>query len=448
MSYSYDLIAVGAGVAGGAAARAARDGGLKVAVVESDKYGGTCPLRGCNPKKVLLGAAETVARARAMRGRGVRGELTVDWAELQDFKRTFVDDLPGRIEESYVKRGIDALHGTARLTGPNSLEVDGRELTARHIFLGPGSWPRALGVPGEELITLSDAFLDLTALPRRIVFIGGGYISFEFAHMAARAGSEATILHRSAQVLKGYEPELADVIVAASRDAGIAVHTGQAVAGVQRRGEDLVVLTEGGGEYPCDMAVHGAGRTPNVAGLGLDEAGVAVDDKGFILVDEYMRSTSNPAVFAGGDAARTPYALTPASNHEGQVAAHNILNGDTLPVNQAGIPRVVFSVPPLAAIGPTEAEAKENGLDFEVRSGSMAEWLPWERLGESHAAYKILSAPDEGRIIAAHLAGHHAEELANIFALAVRLGLTVRDVQKTIWAYPTSGYYLQYMLPH
>ncbi len=448
MSRQYDLVAVGAGVAGGAAARAARDKGLSVAVVESAEYGGTCPLRGCNPKKVLLAAAETVARARAMQGRGVRGELRVDWAELQRFKQTFVDDLPRRIEESYHKRGIDALHGRARMTGPGSLEVDGERIEARHIFLGPGSWPRPLGVPGEELLTLSDAFLDLTQLPRRIVFIGGGYISFEFAHMAAHAGSEATILHRSAQVLKGYEPELAEVVAAATRDAGVTLRTEAPVTALERRGQDIVVRTANGEEFVCDMAVHGAGRAPNVSGLGLDAGEVRTDASGAILVNEYMQSVSNPAVYAGGDAARTPYALTPSSNHEGAVAAQNIVTGNTLPVNQAGIPRVVFSVPPLAAVGPTEAEARDRGIAYEARSGSMAEWLPWERLGETHAAYKILTAPADGRILAAHLAGHHAEELANLFAMAVRLGLTVDQVQQTVWAYPTSGYYVQYMLPH
>jgi glutathione reductase (NADPH) len=448
MTRRYDLVVVGAGVAGGAAARACRDAGLTVAVVESDRFGGTCPLRGCNPKKVLLGAAEAVARVRGLHGRGLRGEPEVDWAALQAFKAGFVDDMPGRIESAYSRRGIDTLHGHARLTGPRGLEVDGEPVEAGRIFLGPGARPAPLGIPGEELVTLSDAFLDLPALPESIVFIGGGYISFEFAHMVSRAGVRATVLHRGPRVLGGFEPELAEVIVAASRQAGIDVRTNMPVTAVERAPDGgLTVLAGPGGAraFACAMAVHGAGRAPALEGLGLEAAGVAVGPRG-ILVNEYMQSTSNPAVYAGGDAASTPFALTPSSNNEGLVAAHNMLHGNSLSVDQAGIPRVVFSVPPLAAVGPTEAEARAHGLDVAVHQGDMNDWLPWQRLGEEHTGYKILTAPG-GRIVAAHLAGHHAEELANTFALAVRLGLTAEQVRRTIWAYPTSGYYIQYMLP-
>ncbi|MCK9239307.1 NAD(P)/FAD-dependent oxidoreductase [Desulfocurvus sp.] len=448
MSKQYDLVVVGAGVAGGAAARACRDAGMTVAIVESDRFGGTCPLRGCNPKKVLLGAAQIVALARGLHGKGLRGEPEVDWAALQAFKAGFVDKMPGRIEAAYSRRGIDTLHGHARLTGPRTLEVDGQPLEAGRIFLGPGAYPAPLGIPGEEFVTLSDAFLDLAALPGRIVFIGGGYISFEFAHLAARAGARATVLHRGAQVLGGFEPGLAEVVAQASRQAGIEVHAAMPVRAVARAADGSLAVHAGpdGAEvFPCDMVVHGAGRVPALDGLGLEAAGVAFGPRG-ILVNEYMQSTSNPAVYAGGDAASTPFALTPSSNNEGQVAAHNMIHGNSLTVDQAGIPRVVFSIPPLAAVGPTEAEARAHGLEVTAHQGDMNDWLPWQRLGETHTGYKILTAPD-GRIVAAHLAGHHAEELVNTFALAVRLGLTAHEVRRTIWAYPTSGYYIQYMLP-
>ena len=448
MAKRYDLVAVGAGVAGGAAARACRDAGMTVAVVESAQFGGTCPLRGCNPKKVLLGAAEALARVRALRGKGLRGEPEVDWPALQAFKATFVDEMPGRIEAAYARRGIDTLHGHARFNSPRTLDVDGQAVEAGRIFLGPGSTPAPLGLPGQELATLSDAFLDLTALPQRIVFIGGGYISFEFAHMAAWAGVQATVLHRGPRVLTGFEPELAQVVVNAARQAGIEVHTDMPDTAIERGADGSLTVHAGPGgakAFACDMAVHGAGRTPALKDLGLAEAGVAFGPRG-ILVNEYMQSTSNPAVYAGGDAASTPFALTPSSNNEGLVAAHNMIHGNSLTVDQAGIPRVVFTVPPLAAVGPTEAEARAHGLEVTVHQGDMNDWLPWQRLGEAHTGYKILTAPD-GRIVAAHLAGHHAEELANTFALAVRLGLTVAQVRRTIWAYPTSGYYIQYMLP-
>ncbi len=193
---TYDVIIIGTGTAAQVASSRVRRAGRSVAVIDHRPFGGTCALRGCDPKKVLVGGAEAVDKARRMQGRGIGGELRIDWQELIAFKRTFTDPVPKAREQSFSERGIDAFHGLARFTGTDTIEVEGRALKGRHILIASGARPASLNFPGEEHLTTSDRFMELERLPARIVMVGGGYIAAEFSHIAARAGAKVTVLQR------------------------------------------------------------------------------------------------------------------------------------------------------------------------------------------------------------------------------------------------------------
>lgn len=202
----FDVVVIGTGVAGSSAVYKFAQAGLKVAIVDERPFGGTCALRGCDPKKILIGGAELVDWAKRMKEKGIEGEIRINWKKLMAFKREWTEGFPERMERSLKKAGIETIHGRAHFIDKDKIEVDGEVISAHKFLVATGAKPRRLNIPGEEHVITSDEFLELDDLPDKIVFIGGGYISFEFAHLAARAGSEVTILHRSGRPLKNFEP--------------------------------------------------------------------------------------------------------------------------------------------------------------------------------------------------------------------------------------------------
>src|SRR3984893_14327860 len=234
MPRAFDVIAIGTGSAASTVASRCREAGWQVAIVDSRPFGGTCALRGCDPKKVLVGAAEAVDWTRRMKGRGIQAaKLRIDWPELMRFKRSFTEPVPKRREEGFAKAGIAAFHGRARFVGPTAVQVGKETLEARYVVIAAGEVPADLGIPGAEHLTTSDQFLDLNELPRRILFIGGGYIAFEFAHVAACVGSQVTILQRGPRPLALFDPDLVDQLVERTRELGIDVHLGAVGVGIQ-----------------------------------------------------------------------------------------------------------------------------------------------------------------------------------------------------------------------
>ncbi|MDK2956209.1 MAG: glutathione reductase [Desulfovibrionales bacterium] len=442
----YDLIVLGSGPAGGIVARRCAKAGLRVAVVERRGWGGVCPLRGCEPKKVLVDAATAAARGEDMHGHGVTGALVLDWPELMRFKRSFTEPASDAIRVSLEKDGAHTLAGDARFDGPDAVQVDGvGRLTAPKICIATGASPRKLDFPGEELIASSEQFLDLDNLPSSIVFIGGGFVSFEFATVAARAGAKAVILHRSERVLKPFDRGLSGELVEAMRASGVEVLTGHPVYEVRRDGSKVEVLAgKDGRRFTADLAVHGAGRSPNVAGLDLERGGVEASARG-VKVNAFMQSVSNPAVFAAGDCAEPGFPLTPTAVVQAETVARNILNGPAVQADLRGSASVVFTHPPLARVGMLEEEAAAQGLDCRIYEGDASGWSEHKRLGVGRAGYRILVDGSSRRIVGAHYLGHHAEEVANIFGLAVRHHLTVDDLQAQPWAYPSFGYAVRYM---
>lgn len=446
----YDLIVIGAGMAGVSAANKCAAAGWRVAIVDALPYGGTCALRGCDPKKILRRGAEIIDSARLLAGKGIdEGGLSIDWADLMAHKRGFTDPVPQRMEDGLTGNGVTTLHGTAAFTSPDRLTVDGTPLSFRHALIATGARPRPLDLPGSEHVIDSTDFLNLPDLPDRVLFIGGGYISFEFAHIAARAGSHPIIVDRGPRPLKGFDPDLVERLVDRGTKAGIELRRGTAISAIEPldRGYRVTLTTDGDTTtVDTDLVVHGAGRVPHLADLNLDAAEIDHGERG-VSVAGHLQSTTNPAVYAAGDAADTAGApLTPVAVFEGKVAASNMLKGHTTTPDYDGVPTTVFTIPELTRLGLLEDDARDRDIDVEVHHHDTSGWFSNYRIGETAAAAKILVDPATDTIVGAHLLGPEYAELINILALAMTTGLTTRQLKSMTAAYPTVGSDLGSML--
>jgi glutathione reductase (NADPH) len=472
---TYDLVVIGTGVAAATVAWECQSAGWKIAIIDSRPFGGTCNLRGCDPKKVLVGAAEVIDWSHRMNDKGISNtkDIHIKWPELMRFKRSFTEPVPTASEHQFYNAGIDTFHGHARFTDARTIKVTekgGTEhvLNGKYILVATGATPAKLNIPGEEYVTISDQFLELDYLPEKIVFIGGGYISFEFAHIAARSGAKKiTILHRSNKPLGQFDPDLVSQLIDSTRDLGIDVLLQTEVKGIVKSSDnDLIVngsyIGENGNRaneehiIEANIVVHGAGRVPDVETLDLEAAGIEYDKKKGIKVNGYLQSVSNPAIYAAGDVVvggGGPQ-LTPVAIYDGKIVASNLLKGNHIKPYYTGVPSVVFTIPPLASVGLQESVAKEQGLRFKTHfEKNTSGWYTSRRIGERYSGFKVLveqrqgittttnsdddSESNDGRILGAHLLGTHAEEAINIFALAIRLGLNTTDIKDAIFSYPT-----------
>lgn len=437
----YDLIVIGAGMAGNAAAEKCAQAGWRVAIVDDLPYGGTCALRGCDPKKILRRGAEIIDAAHLLTGKGIDpAGLRIDWSALSAHMHGFTDPVPANMETSLTRHGVDTLHGTARFTGPDRLDIDDTSHQFLHALIATGAQPRPLDFPGAEHLTDSTGFLYLEELPERILFIGGGFVSFEFAHIAARAGATAVIIDHGPRPLRGFDPDLVELLVKRSHAVGIDVHQCTEIVAVEPTPDGYEVTLDTNGQQSTvttDLVIHGAGRQPDLDRLDVDTANIAHGPNG-VHVAGHLQSTTNPRVYAAGDAADTPGApLTPVAVFEGKVAASNMLKAATTTPDYDGIATAVFTIPELTRVGLLEAEARDVGIDLDVRYTDTAGWYSNYRVGETTAAAKILIDRTTDTIVGAHMLGPEYGELINICALAIKIGLTTRQLKSMNAAYPT-----------
>ena len=444
----HDLAIIGTGTAAMVAATRIRNAGWNVAVIDEKPYGGTCALRGCDPKKMFIAGAEVIDGFNRMEAHGVTGSAGIDWPELIAFKRSFTDPVPEKHEARYDDKGIATYHGQATFTGANSLSVAGTQLESRFILIASGSEPMRLGIPGEEHLLTNEDFLAMDTLPRRIALVGGGYIAAEFSHIAARAGAQVTVFQRGPRMLTQFEPEVVGWLMDAFASVSIEVRTETSVTGIEKGESGFTVHTSGKGgdaEIEVDAVFHAAGRVPAIGRLNLEAANVSVES-GKLQLNEYLQSVSNPAVYAAGDAAQVGPPLTPVSSHDAKVVAANLVDGNSRKPDYRGVPSVAFTLPPIASVGMGEAEARAAGLKFQLKCERTSDWFTARRVAEKVYGYKTLVEDGTGRIIGAHLVGPHVDEVINVFGLAMRHGLTADDLKSTMFAYPTGASDVGYMV--
>jgi len=437
---SFDVLILGGGNAGIGAALPARAAGLSVAMVESRDMGGTCPNRGCTPKKVLVAAGHAlheIERAGVHQISVARPKL--DWAALIDREKDLIKDVPANTERAMVRRGVEIVRGEAVFVAPNAARISGRVIEAKAIVIATGSKPRPLPIPGAEKMITSDEMLSERELPASVVFVGGGVIALEFGHIYARAGAKVTILEVLPQLLPALDTDAVAHLQAESERIGIAVHTGVKVKQIEGTGSELRVVFEKDGKEQSvsgGRIVNGAGRIANVDTLDLAAANVA-HNNGRISLDAWLRSTSNPNVYVCGDAVPTSPQLSPIATYEGNIVGRNIVDGPKHTLDYASIPTSVYTVPALASVGLTEAAARDKGFKLKARSTDMLNWFSARTYAETVAWSKIIIDEATDKILGAHFVGHAGEELINIFGLAMGLGITATQIRDKVYAYPT-----------
>lgn len=450
MTDDYDLLVIGAGMAGIAAATKCSSQGWRVAIVDELPYGGTCALRGCDPKKILRRGAEVVEATRLMRGKGVdNSALSINWDELMNHKHGFTDPVPQSMEEDLRAHGVDTLHGTATFTGPTSIDVSETTYEVSKVLIATGATPRPLDFPGQENLIDSTEFLNLQALLPRIVFVGGGFVSFEFAHIAARAGSSPVIVDRGARPLRAFDADLVELLVDRGFEAGVEVQRSTSITGVEQTTDGYRVHMDRAGipgTIDADLVVHGAGRVPDLSRLNLETGQVAYGKHG-VEVAGHLQSKTNARVYAAGDSADTAgMPLTPVAVIEAKVATSNMLKSASTVPDYAAIPTAVFTIPELVRLGMLEHEARDKGPDVDVRYADTSGWYSNYRIGETAGATKILVDKSTDRIVGAHLFGAEYAELANTISMAMKNGLTARQIKSTTATYPSIGSDLSSML--
>ncbi|MGV2496437.1 glutathione-disulfide reductase [Pelagerythrobacter aerophilus] len=436
--YDYDLFTIGAGSGGVRASRVAAAHGAKVAIAEEHRVGGTCVIRGCVPKKMLVyGAhfAEDLEDAKAF-GWTIDNPR-FDWATLRDNVLRDVDRLNGLYTETLENHGVEIINERAELTGPHEITLaSGRKVTAKHILVATGARPHIPACPGNELgITSNEAF-HLDALPPRILIAGGGYIANEFAGIFNEFGSQVTIINRSDKLLRGYDEALRDRLLQISVMKGIDFRFHAEFRGIEQTDDGgLKVSMTNHDDLVVDGVLFATGRVPNTEGLGLDKAGVKLGAKGEIVVDEFSK-TSVDHIYAVGDVTNRVQ-LTPVAIREGQAFADTVFGGKPTKVDHSCIPAAVFSHPPLAGVGLTEDEARNKYGSVRVYQ---SDFRPMKNVlagRNERALYKMICDEDSGRILGIHMIGPEAAEIMQAAAVAVKAGLTKADFDATVAIHPT-----------
>ena len=453
MESQYDVLVLGSGTAGQTAALELSNHGFKIGLVESDRRpGGTCALRGCQAKKWFYELTELAAKSNHLAGVGVASPPRIDWPQALAAKNRFTDRVPARTVRSLEKAGVDYIEGRAGFVDERTVAVGGRSISARYIILAVGARPMHLNLNGAEAMIDNSGFLDLDRIPERIVFIGGGFISFEFAHFAARLGPEGvqcTILEAGPRPLGPFDREMVELLTEASAAEGIAVHSDVRITGISKQGRGYVVNTEDGRAFEADLVVHGAGRTPDLEDLNLDRAGVEHGRRG-VAVNRNLETT-NPAVYAVGDCAATVQ-LARVADAEAKTAALNILQKlNQAPADRSmdygAVPAVLFTYPQYGMVGETEDQLIDRGAKYEKRFAKELAWPTYQRVGLKTAAYKLLIGED-GLFLGAHIISDNATGLINTFSLAMinRIPMARLYEQSVMTPYPSRESDIIYMI--
>jgi len=453
MSENYDVLVIGSGTAGQTAAYKLSTNGLKVGMVEhSDRPGGTCALSGCQAKKWFYEGTEVVARSRHLSDMGIDTPASANWSQLLGEKNKFTTNVPSNTVSGLKEAGIDFVQGRARFIDQRVITVDDRRLTARYIVLATGAVPISLPIDGAELMVTSREFMELDRLPQRIVFIGGGFISFEFAHFAARLGTmntRCTILEAATRPLAPFDEEMVALLTAASASEGVDLHCSVSITAITQTHRAFNVVTEDGLDFEADLVVNGAGRIPDIEYLELEQAGIDSSRLGIKVTPDM--ATTNQWVYAAGDCAATVQ-LARVADAEAQVAAANILKrekGDQQDavMDYTAVPFVLFTYPQYGMVGATESELSDKGVAFKKSFGKELSWLTYKRVGMRSAAYKLLAA-ENGTLLGAHVLSDNATGLINAFMLAMVNQITVEKLyhQSIMTPYPSRESDIIYML--
>ena len=437
--YDFDLFVVGAGSGGVRAARISANYGARVAVVEERALGGTCVNVGCIPKKLLVYAShfrEEVAAAVKGYGWSV-GPQRHDWATLIARKDQEIQRLNGIYARLLDDAGVMRIEGHARVVDPHSVEVDGRSYTAEHLLVATGGWPSVPEFPGREHVITSNEVFHLKQLPRRVLIVGGGYIAVEFAGIFHGLGAEVSLLYRGPLFLRGFDDDLRRTLAEQMRVQGIDLRFETQVSAVESGDSGLVAELAGGGRLEADGILYATGRTPLTRGIGLEEAGVALDAKGAVVVDRFSRS-SVPSIWAIGDVTDR-INLTPVAIHEGMCLAQTLFRGEPTAPDHEDVASAVFSQPAIGSVGLTEAEARSRYGEIDVYRSSFRPLRHTLTGIDETTVMKLVVDRASDRVVGVHMLGPEAGETIQGFAVAVKARATKAQFDATVGIHPTGA---------
>ncbi|UWQ42539.1 glutathione-disulfide reductase [Leisingera aquaemixtae] len=436
MSFDYDLFVIGGGSGGVRAARVAAQEGAKVALAEEDRYGGTCVIRGCVPKKLMVFASEYAGMVEDARAYGWDIQPgAFNWETFRGKLHAELDRLEGVYRNILKNNGVESFDQRAKLADAHTVELaDGTRKTAKHILIATGGWPSVPEFPGSELAVTSNEMFTLDKLPESLLIVGGGYIACEFAGIMNGLGVETTQYYRGAQILRGFDDEARGLISEEMCQAGIDVHLGTNVLEMRQDGDKIRVKSTNGQERLFDKVMYATGRNPNADNLGLEEIGVERGRKGEIVVDEYSQ-TSVPSVYAIGDVTDR-VALTPVAIREAMAFVETVFKGNPTSPDHELIPTAIFTQPEMGTIGLSEEEAGERE-PIEVYATS---FKPMQQAFAGRAQrvlMKLIVSKETRKVLGCHIVAPAAGEMIQLAGIAVKMGATKEDFDRTVAVHPT-----------
>ncbi len=436
-THDFDLITIGAGSGGVRASRMAARYGARVAIIDHDHIGGTCVMRGCVPKKLLVIGAHFADAFGDAPGFGWQpGRPGFDWPTLIANKNKELERLEGVYRKLLADSGVELIEDTATLKAPHTVEVTGNTISAAHILIASGSHPVMPRIPGIKRAITSNEALDLARLPDRVAIVGGGYVAVEFAGIFNALGSHVTVIIRAPNILRGFDEDVRDTLAGEMEKKGITIRRECVVSSIESGDVGYRLNIEGGGAIEAGLVMYATGRAPSTGGLGLPQAGVEVDGKGAVVVDGFSRTTA-PDIYAVGDVTNR-INLTPVAIAEGTAVAETLFNGNPVRMDHDDVPSAVFSQPPVGAVGLTEAEASEWG-EVDVY---MSRFRPMKHtLGgrDEMAMMKLVVDRASDRVLGCHMVGEDAPEIIQGLGIAVKCRATKAQFDATVGIHPTSA---------
>ncbi len=436
--FDFDLFVIGGGSGGVRAARMSASYGAKVGLAEEFRYGGTCVIRGCVPKKLLVYASSFSQGFADAAGFGWEvGETAFDWHKLRNAKEAEITRLEGIYQRNLENSGVTLFHQHTVVTSPHSVRLaDGQEFTAKHILIATGGAPFVPDIQGGHLAITSNEVFDIERLPKRVVIVGGGYIASEFAGIFNGLGSHVTQVYRRDTILRGFDDDVRAHVQSAMRGRGIDILLNEDVAHIESMARHLEVHFKSGDCREAGLVLYATGRLPNTAGLGLQEAGVKLDPNGAVAVDEWSQS-SVPSIFAVGDVTDR-LALTPVAIREGAAFADTVFGAQPTKADHSQVATAIFTQPEIGTVGMTEAQARESGPVEVYRSV----FRPMQNIlagSDEQMLMKLLVAADSRKALGVHIVGPAAGEMIQMAGIAVKMGATKEDFDRTVAVHPTAA---------
>lgn len=439
--YDFQLFVIGGGSGGVRAARIAAGLGATVAIAENHRYGGTCVIRGCVPKKLLVYASQFSQDFADAQGFGwTVPDATLSWPQLIEAKNKEIGRLSAIYEKNLIGSTVSVMHGTARVIDPHTVDVNGQRFRAQHILIATGGKPFLPDVPGiEHAITSNEAF-DLPALPKRILIVGGGYIAVEFAGIFNGLGAQVTLSYRGEQILRGFDDDVRTHLQDEMAKKGVAMRLRTDVARIDpssNGGLTVTLVGETNDALEVDAVMYATGRVPNTQGLGLDEVGVKLDSVGGVLVSP-LGQTNIPSIHAVGDVTNR-IALTPVAIREGSALAQTLFGAKPISADLTTVPTAVFSQPPIGTVGLSEAQALAQYGEVDIYSAKFRNMRHTLSGRDEKTLVKLIVDAATQRVLGAHMVGDDAPEIIQGLAIAIRMGATKADFDATVALHPSAA---------